>query len=305
MEVGPNIKHYSSQDQFIKQKKLLENVKPSSLKDVETKAEPVKDAVKKSLPSDKAEISKSAKDLAKGAAELNGESVSTGASAVKGAMDVASLLAPGKIDKTSEIEKREKPKTDLRPIKKPGVFFIGGFNWLGLSSENKKLEEMSSHIPDSKYFDYKDKDIIINEIKRRPNGQPIVIVGRGFGGDVAKEIGNDLDSMENGFKKIDLLVTIDSSSFANDIIPQNVVKHINLIDESSLFNDGPNIARDSNRTMVTNTLLKDDILGSRQVQFDLFQNINSVLGDTALQNHLAKESITDMALNETLRELRN
>jgi len=304
MEVGSNIRQFSSQDQFIKQKKLLENAKPASIKGVDPQSEATKDAVKKSLPSDKTEISKTAQDLAKGVSKLNGESVSTNVSAIKGAADVLGKLAPSKMDKTNDIKKYEKPSTDLRPIKKPGVFFIGGFNWLGLSSENKKLEEMSSHIPDSKYFDYKDKDIILNEIKRRPSGQPIVIVGRGFGGDVAKEIGNDLDSMENGFKKIDLLVTIDSSSFANDIIPQNVVKHINLIDESSLFNDGPNIARDSNRTMVTNTLLKDDILGSRQVQYDLFQNINSVLGDTALQNHLAKESITDMALSETLRELR-
>ncbi|OFZ25751.1 MAG: hypothetical protein A2381_03270 [Bdellovibrionales bacterium RIFOXYB1_FULL_37_110] len=305
MEVGSNIRQFSSQDQFIKQKKLLENAKTASLKEGEAKSEATKDMVKKDLPPDKAEISQTAKDLAKETSKFNGESVGSKASALKGAADVLGKLVPGKIDKAHEIEKHEKLKTDLRPIKKPGVFFIGGFNWLGLSGENKKLEEMSQHIPDSKYFDYQDKDIIISEIKRRPSGQPIILVGRGFGGDVAKEIGSDLDSMEHGFKKIDLLVTIDSSSFAKDIIPQNVVKHINLIDESSLFNDGPNIARDSNRTMVTNTLLKDDILGSRQVQFDLFQNINSVLGDTALQNHLAKESITDMAVNETLRELRN
>ena len=305
MEVGSNIRQFSSQDQYIKQKKLLENAKPASIKDADNRSEASKDIVKKTVTSDKAEISSTAKDLAKEALKPDGESVSTKASVLKGAVDVLGKLAPGKIDKTSEIQKPEKPKTDLRPIKGPGVFFIGGFNWLGLSGENKKLEEMSNHIPGAKYFDYQDKNAIMSEIKRRPSGQPIVLVGRGFGGDVAKEIGNDLDSMENGFRKIDLLVTIDSSSFAKDIVPQNVVKHINLIDESSLFNDGPNIARDSSKTMVTNTLLKDDILGSRQVQFDLFQNINSVLGDTALQNHLAKESITDMALSETLRELRN
>ena len=109
------------------------------------------------------------------------------------------------------------------------------------------------------------------------------------------EIADELNAMNNGFRRVDLLVTMDSSGFNNDIVPQNVKKNLNIISDSvSPFSDGPNIARNTKYTQVINELRSDNIFNSKDVQFKLFESLNDVLGDNSIQNHLANNSIHNL-----------
>ena len=147
--------------------------------------------------------------------------------------------------------------------------------WTLGSMSGNSMEETAENIPGADAFSYRDHDEIIAEIKRRPVGQPIVLVGHSFGGDTAVEIAKDLNSMEHGFRKVDLLITMDSVGFDNDIIPINVSRNLNFIgDRDAFFNDGSNIARSTDKTEVLNELRSEDHTGiddSEEVQFKVFE----------------------------------
>ena len=157
------------------------------------------------------------------------------------------------------------------------------------------LKEMSDNIPGGEFFSWQDEDKIIDEINRRSNGQPIVLVGHGMGGDTAVSISKKLNSASHGFKKIDLLVTLDSVGFNNDIIPQNVKQNLNFItDGAGLFNDAPNIARKADLTEVENFLQSEDhdeLVESSEVQFKIFDSINDILFELDNKKQILKESV--------------
>ena len=93
------------------------------------------------------------------------------------------------------------------------------------------------------------------KIAKLDKNAPLILVGHSFGGDTAVEIANELNTMENDFRKVDLLVTLDSVGFNNDLIPENVKKNVNYIAQGSLFlNDGPNLAHKHEKTAVENIL---------------------------------------------------
>lgn len=162
-------------------------------------------------------------------------------------------------------------------VKKPAIFFIRGFEVF--SSDGGGLREMSKSIKGAEYFSWRDEEKIIHEIKKRSLGQPVVLVGYGMGGDTAVNISNTLNSPSHGFRKVNLLVTMDSVGVNNDIIPQNVAKNLNFIsDEGGMFSDGPNIARKTEHTDVVNFLQDDgDMVESSDVQFKIFDSINEAL----------------------------
>ena len=200
------------------------------------------------------------------------------------AASVTNLIKP-KISETQKAKFHSKAKT----INKPGIFFISGMqfglsNSLGSSSSNDTgLKTMSEYISGAEHFKWDDKDELLAEIEKRPTHQPIIMVGHSLGGDLAVEVANELNNLSHGFRKVDLIVTLDSVGFNNDIIPQNVRKNLNFIGEKDfLYNDGPNIPRDTGYTKVTNELRSEahtELDDSYEVQFKIFENINNVLLD--------------------------
>ena len=74
--------------------------------------------------------------------------------------------------------------------------------------------------PSWKAFSWKDEEIVLEEMKV-PIQQPLVLVGHSLGGDAVVSLADRLNRMEHGFRNIDLLVTLDSVGFDNDLIPPN------------------------------------------------------------------------------------
>lgn len=187
------------------------------------------------------------------------------------------------------------------PIHKPGVFFIEGFSLNPFADGSSGLKAMADNIPSAKVFKWNEEDQIINAIKERASDQPIMLIGHGMGGDSAVNIANSLNSAEGNFRSVDLLVTLDSIGTDNDIIPQNVRKNFNVIsDQDMLFNDGPNVAKRSEKTLVVNELREEshnEIESSPEVQFEVYDHINSVLMD-AVKRKGVKDAQEKMTLEQ-------
>jgi len=169
-------------------------------------------------------------------------------------------------------------------LKEPGIFFVSGFDWLGASSVKGNydgIRDMADAVEGAKHFAWDQQEEILNEIKKREPSQPIVLVGHSFGGDAVVEIAQELNKIENGFRKIDLMVTLDSVGFDNDIVPHNVKKNINFIASGNkLINDGPNIAANYNRSDVTNFLRHEahaELDDATDVQIEIIENINKIV----------------------------
>ncbi len=161
---------------------------------------------------------------------------------------------------------------------------------------------MKENIPGTEVCNRDEGDKHLDSISSRAKDQPILIVGHGMGSDTAVDVANRLNSMEKGFRKVDLLVTLNSVGSDNDIIPQNVKSNVNYIsDEDSLFNDGPNVARNKAVTKVTNDLFSENPNAfdrSPEIQFSLYEKINDVLlsavrekQNKALENVAARDLI--------------
>ena len=190
---------------------------------------------------------------------------------------------------TSKLHKIKEPI----PIKNsPGIFFLSGLEIKNLSSDDEGVRAMAKNLPRAEHFSWDDEDIVLQEINRRPINQPIILVGHSLGGDAVVNLANRLNSMEYGFRNIDLLVTLDSVGLDNDLIPQNVRENLNFIGDADIFfNDGPNIARDRERTLVMNELRREEHTGiddSKDVQKKIFSKIASVLRENRDFNDLIK-----------------
>ena len=189
----------------------------------------------------------------------------------------------------SRVHKVEGPP----PLKnRPGIFFLSGFEFKNLSSDDEGVKAMAKNLPRAEHFSWDNEDVVLQEINRRPINQPIILVGHSLGGDAAVNLANRLNTMEYGFRNVDLLVTLDSVGFDNDLIPQNVKENLNFIGDTDLFfNDGPNIARDRERTLVMNELRREEHTGiddSKDVQKKIFSKIANVLRESRDFNDLIK-----------------
>ena len=94
---------------------------------------------------------------------------------------------------------------------------------------------MAENVPHGRHFSWKDEDQVLEEITQTPIQQPIILVGHSLGGDAAVSLANRLNSMEHGFRNVDLLVTLDSVGFDNDLIPPNVKRNLNFIGDEDVF----------------------------------------------------------------------
>jgi hypothetical protein len=74
---------------------------------------------------------------------------------------------------------------------------------------------------------------------------------------------------------------MDAVGMSNDIIPQNVKRHLNVFGESNiLLNDGPHVARRNEKTSVVNILSGKDhtaIDDDKEVQFEIVNLVRRTL----------------------------
>lgn len=200
----------------------------------------------------------------------------------------------------------EKISDNLPPklsfIKKPAIIFIEGFSAFGISNGDG-IKDMADNLPGAKRFSWNEQDRIIDEIKKHAPDQPVVLVGHSFGSDSAVEIANTLNSVKNGFRGIDLLVSIDSVGMNNTIIPMNVKRNLNFIGVGGIpfLHGNSDVARNTDYTEVVNELrseLHSKMDDSEEVQFKIFESINDVLSES---NH--QDIFVEMQKNDQLKEL--
>lgn len=179
----------------------------------------------------------------------------------------------------------EEVKVKDGTLKKPAVIFVKGLDVFSSPSNSERgyagVGKMADSIEGARIYGWDQHADIIKEIKKREITQPIILVGHSFGGDTAIEVADELDSLEHGFRKVDLLVTIDSVGFDNDIIPQNVKNHLNVFGENDFFlNDGPHVARRNEMTKVKNILSQKDhteLDDDKEVQFEIVNMIQDAM----------------------------
>ncbi len=261
----------------------------------------------KTAPESKTEITEQAKALNQAAPAGTETPSNTASEAVDKATDVAKNLAKAPLlplivpkntklleanqIKANQIIANEDKKVaaqNLAPpvhfIKKPAVIFIEGFSAFGISNGDG-IKEMAENFPGAKKFDWTDHKEIINEIKKHAPSEPVVLVGHSFGGDTAIEVASELNSAKHGFRPVDLLVSIDAVGMNKTIIPVNVKSNLNFFGEGILpfVHGDPTVARNTKYTEVTNELRSDmhsRMDDSPEVQFEIFQKINDVLGQS-------------------------
>lgn len=194
---------------------------------------------------------------------------------------VMPIVVPAKTKKLEEKIADKNPEP-VHFIKKPAVIFVQGFSLFGISNGDG-ISDMADNYPGAKKFSWEERDKIMAEIKKHAPEQPVVLVGHSFGGDTAIEVANELNSVKNGFRPIDLLVSIDAVGMNKTIIPINVKSNLNFFTEGIVpfLHGDPTVARNTKYTEVTNELrheLHSKMDDSPEVQFEIFNKINQVLG---------------------------
>lgn len=319
MENTSNVRHFNSKQEYLNHRQGLTSAKNAL---TATNNQNVTE-IKTLASGEKVEISDEAKNLNKinEAPKNMGEKISHDAKeiskatshvakdAASAAANIATNLIPvGDIvklepPKNSSVTKAQIEKKEA-PIQKPGIFILEGLELLSFGG-NDGLRELGANINLAENYSWQDEDKVVEEILKRSPEQPIVLIGHSLGGDAAVSIANKLNNIKSGFRKVNLLVTMDSVGFNNDIIPQNVQKNINyMLDKDYLFNDGPNVARNSKLTNVENVLTPTnhtEIDESPDVHFEILENINKVMDNFKQEKKLKK--LTDMFKETTPREV--
>ncbi len=196
---------------------------------------------------------------------------------------VLPIIVPTKPNASLEEKVSDKKKENpLHFIKKPAVIFIEGFSAFGISNGDG-ISEMAEGLPGAKKFSWEEHDKILLEIKKHAPNQPVILVGHSFGGDTAIEIANELNSVKNGFRSIDLIVSVDAVGMNKTIIPMNVKRNLNFFGEGLIpfVHGDPTVARNTKYTEVTNELRADmhsQMEDNPEVQFQIFEAINETLG---------------------------
>lgn len=288
MSVTEGVKHYTSHQDYL-QRARKGDTAPSSTKSLDEKQLPAK--------SDRPGEVKPAEPTPPGAdpatvVELSEELSDTDKVKDLGKKALNALKTPGvpqlPLMAMNAVKDIKPPDWDSSPdIKQgPGIYFISGFKVFS-SSNGDGIEEMAQHLEGAKHFSWKNEQEILEDIVKRDPNEPIVLVGHSLGGNAAVKIARQLNSAAFNFRPVDLLVTMDSFGFNNDVIPTNVKKNLNFIGHQNIFlNDGPNIARDAERTLVLNELrdeMHTRIDNAPDVQEKVYQRIAGAVEEAQLE----------------------
>lgn len=192
------------------------------------------------------------------------------------------------LEDIKKVEDITPPEVKAGEQKRSAIIFIKGLDIFSspLKSETgyAGVGRIAESIEGSTIYGWNQKKEIISEIMKVHNDYPVVLVGHSLGGDTAIEVANELDTLENKFKKVDLLVTMDAIGFNNDVIPQNVKKHLNVFGERDMFlNDGPHVARREEKTDVKNILSPldhTDLDDDKEIQFEVVSLIEKTLSSS-------------------------
>lgn len=307
MKTSNNVIHYASKQDYLNRtpSKGLKNALPKGAGEQVAK-EKVKDTVKENVKEKaKEDVTDKIKDKVTETKEAGKHLLSQAGSALargvgEGVLKTIGITPPSISINPEVTEVKTVANETVTRVNKPGIFFIKGMSLNPFADEDKGLAGMSKNIPTSEVFGWNDTDEIIKAINSRPHSQPIVLVGHGMGGDTAVDVVNQMNSVEHGFRRIDLLVTMDSIGTDNDIIPQNVRENYNLIsDQDTLFNDGPNVARKKNQTKVENQLLEighNEMEVDPEVQFLVYEKINRTLMNAVALKKI-KSNLNEQLMN--------
>ena len=192
-----------------------------------------------------------------------------------------------KDEATKKASEVAKAKVKTGPVKEPAIFFIKGLDLFSspLKSEGgyAGMGRIADSIEGSRVFKWDQKTEIIEAIQKTHKDYPVILVGHSLGGDTAVEVADELDSLNENFRTVDLLVTLDAVGFSHDIIPQNVKRHLNVFGENTfLLSDGPHVARREDKTEVRNILSPldhTDIDDDREIQYEIVNLIQKTLGE--------------------------
>lgn len=202
--------------------------------------------------------------------------IPTGASLKTSTQESAKNITESKNIKINEAKK-------LKKIDKPAVIFIEGFELF--SSGGNGLKDMASAMPGGKHFTWDQKKDIVNEIQKHHDKQPVVLVGHSFGADTAVEIAEEFNNLNQGYRPIDLLVTLDAVGFNHHVIPVNVKRNLNFFAEGRIpmLHGTAHVAKNPKLTNVHNELKSEthtNIDDSRDIQFEIFNEIKNLLNST-------------------------
>ena len=267
----------------------------------------------------KTDITAQAKNLNETPTEAPAQSPtpSTSGEILSKAANVAKAIAKAPVmpiiipTNTKKIETKiadKKAEAPVHFIKKPAVIFIEGFSMFGISNGDG-IKEMADNFPGAKQFSWEEHGKIMDEIKKHAPDQPVVLVGHSFGGDTAIEVANELNSPKNGFRSVDLLVSIDAVGMNKTIIPVNVKSNLNYFGEGLIpfVHGDPTVARNTKYTDVTNELRNDmhsKMDDSPEIQFEIFNKINNVLGSHGEEDIFIEISETSQ-IKDVLEALKN
>ncbi len=277
MKSNTEIRHYKNKYEYASKAPTSIKGRSVSLKGDNIKS-PGIDKVSNPSQTEKIEISKEAKDLAQ--TDLGDGVLKSAVDAAKDIVKSPPMPPPALTMKLNSLKTSEVSEVASLPkiVERPAIFFISGFDIFNSSSDSMK--QMTESFPGAKHFGWSQKQEMIEEIRHRGINQPVVLVGSGLGANTAVKIANELNNVKNGFRKIDLLVTIDSAGFASDIIPQNVKENLNVIGEhGSVFSAGPHIAKNTKYTSVVNELVSGEksISDAEDVHFQVFEKLQLTL----------------------------
>ncbi len=190
--------------------------------------------------------------------------------------------------KEEAVKKVTEPVIKNGSVKKDLIIFIKGMDVFSSPSKSERgyagVGRMAESIEGSRIYGWNQQSEILDEIRKIHPDNKVVLVGHSLGGDTAVELANQLDSLQDKFRTVDLLITMDAIGFSNDIIPQNVKRHLNVFGENDLLlNDGPHVARRNEKTTVINILSPEDhvdIDDNKEIQFEVVNLIQKTLQKT-------------------------
>lgn len=286
MSVSEGVRHYTSHQDYLQRAKKPEPtpLNPKVNPKVSPKeAEVAPPAPEKSLESTPDAVVELSADLPKQNIDVPKQVVGA---LKKAALAQSSAQLPLMAIKAINELKSPDLASEVPVSEGPGIYFISGFKLFN-GAKGDGIEEMASHMEGAQHYSWVHESDILEDIARKEQHEPIILVGHSLGGNAAVKIAHQLNSAAHGFRPVELMVTMDSFGLDNDVIPANVKKNLNFIGHRNIFlNDGPNIARDSERTQVVNELrdeMHTQIDNAPDIQEKVYRKIAGAVSEARFQ----------------------